>query len=115
MKLVLQPLRIKDPLTKADTRPHKYIKRERIYVKGKPRWRYYYRDDKQRERHQKELDPTSEDEHAAIYEIGQYHEHLKGTRPPTAAIDTSYLSSLFGKKTAVRMSAATRSPSQETR
>jgi hypothetical protein len=106
MRLVLQPLRIVDPLVKADTRPHKYIKRERVYRKGKPSWRYYYRDEKDRTKHAKDLDPGSEDEHALIHEIGGYHENLKSKRPPTTAITTKYLAGLFGKKTSVRMSAA---------
>lgn len=104
MKLVLQPLHIKDPLIKADSRPHKYIKRERIYRHGKPSWRYYYRDDEQRERSKKELDPANEDEHATIHEIGAYHKHLKGKRPPTASITGQYLGQLLGKSTTVRMS-----------
>lgn len=94
------------PLSKAlgDMRPHKYIKRERIWVRGKPTWRYWYEDDAQREKGKSELDPGGEDEHILVAEAWQKHPNLKIRRLDTSSISTAYLESLLGKNTTVRFS-----------
>lgn len=87
-----------------DMRPHKYIKRERIWVRGKPTWRYWYVDDVQRERGKEELDPHGDDEHILATEAWQKHPELRSRRKPTASITTAFLESLLGKHTSVRFS-----------
>lgn len=96
------------PLRKAmgDVRPHKYVKRERIWVRGKPTWRYWYADDAQRTREKPELDPHGEDEHILVSEAWRKHRNLHSRRMATSDITTSHLERLLGKSTTVRMSSA---------
>lgn len=84
---------------------HKYIKRERVWRKGKPTWRYWYADDLQREKHQEALDPHKEHDHIVTSEAWKVHRALKKDRPSTSSITTSFLEGLLGKDTQVRVSA----------
>lgn len=102
-----------EPFEKAaDMRPHKYLKRERTYVRGKPTWRYWYKDDKERQRYKGEHDPGDEHEHIVTSEASKIYKNLGKRRRPTSQITTGYLSNII--KAPVRFSATfVRSFSQE--
>lgn len=89
-----------DPLIKATTGSHLYYKRERfIDNKGRQRYRYWYHDVKQRDRHHKEHDPRGEHEHVLKQEAHKTHRALRKDMPKTATITEDFLQELFGRRT----------------
>lgn len=101
MKLVI-PLRraMSADMVKAFTRggggAHKYVRRQRVFIGGKLRWRYFYLDDVQRKAVSGHNDPTDQHEHHLIADLPELHPNLKGKMLAAVDATVDYIRSLFG-------------------
>ena len=88
---------------------HKYIRRKRYWYKGKLAWRYFYLDDSQRTRHQKEIDKEHRGahvEHYLITDLEKVYESFKRTLPATKTWTEERLSQQLKTRPKVKMSPA---------
>jgi len=78
-----------------DTRSHKYWKRERVWRRGKPAWRYWYNTAEDRARWQKEHSkshPGEKVEHFLKEDLETVYEPLRKVLPPTRNWTTGRIS-----------------------
>ena len=78
-----------------DVRPHKYWKRERIWPKGKPSWRYFYDTPEDRERWKEEHTKShagEKVEHFLRKDIETIYEGQRKELPPTASLTEESIS-----------------------